>query len=198
MPSSVPRHSARSDRSGRSAVPRTREACYRASMKSSFAFLLLLLGGSATFGDSYQSLFIIERSTNANVIHYDAKVATDGAIDSREPVIAYWVMLGEDGRREEFNALEKNLAYGFTIRHDKASNAYWMTLVSQKERPIHIFQQEGKVFAVTRIGGRDAYLRKIYVKTRKSGLFRTADYFELFGQDLVTKQDCQEKVVPKK
>jgi hypothetical protein len=165
-------------------------------MKSVLILLLVSIGAPGLPDYSYQTLFIIERSTNSNVIYYDAKLGKDGAFDSKEPVVAYWVMLAEDGRRQKLSALEKGRAYGFTIRRDSSGQSYWMTLVSQKLRAIHIYQEGGKVRAVTLVGGHEAYLRKIYVKTRKSGLLRTADYFELFGEDLATGQDCYEKVAP--
>jgi hypothetical protein len=47
-----------------------------------------------------QPLFIIERSKNSNVVHYDARLTADGELAAEEPVIAYWVMLVRtaDGR----------------------------------------------------------------------------------------------------
>jgi hypothetical protein len=165
-------------------------------MKGLLVLLLISIGASRLPDNRYQPLFIIERSTNANVIHYDAEIGKDGALDPKEPVVAYWVMAAEDGRRQKLSRLERSHAYGFTIERDTSGQSYWMALVSQKRRVIHIYQEGDKVRAVTLIGGREAYLRKIYVKTRKSGLLRTADYFELFGNDVVTGGDCYEKVAP--
>jgi len=167
-------------------------------MKWPLAVLFLVICTPGSVSDSNRTLFIVERSTNANVIHYDVNLTSKGAIDPKEPVIAYWVMLAENGRRQELSALEKNLAYGFTIHKDDTGDSYWMTLVSQKQRPIHVFQQDGKVNAVTRIGGSDAYLRMIYVKTHRSGLLRTAEYFELFGQEVGSGNDRYEKIVAEK
>lgn len=154
------------------------------------------LGAPGLPDDSYQNLFIIERSTNANVVHYDAKIGKDGAFDPKEPVVVYWVMAAEDGRRQSLSALEKMFAYGFTIRRDSSGQSFWMTLVSQKRREIHIYQEGGKVRAVILIGGQAAYLSKIYVQARESSLLRTVDYVELFGHDIVTGQDRYEKVAP--
>lgn len=154
------------------------------------------LGAPGLPDDLYQNLFIIERSTNANVVHYDAKIGKDGAFDPKEPVVAYWVMAAEDGRRQSLSALEKMFAYGFTIRKDSSGQSFWMTLVSQKRREIHIYQEGGKVRAVILIGGQAAYLSKIYVQTRESSLLRTVDYVELFGYDIVTGQNRYEKVAP--
>ena len=61
-------------------------------------------------------LFIIERSKNANVVHYDARLTADGKLDPKDPVIAYWVLSAEDGRREELSWIEKKKAYGFDIK----------------------------------------------------------------------------------
>jgi Domain of unknown function (DUF4833) len=169
---------------------------YCALMKSLLVLVLVSIGVPGLPADSYQPLFIIERSTNANVIHYDAKIGKDGSLDPKEPVVAYWVMVQEDGRRQKLSALEKSRAYGFTIQRDSPGQSYWMTLAAQKGRAIRIYQEGVKVRAVTLIGGHQAYLRKIYVKTRKWGLLRTADYFELFGDDQANGQDCYEKVTP--
>ena len=65
-----------------------------------FAVLaLLVLPAAAQIKTS--PLFIIERSKNANVVHYDARLTADGKLDPKEPVIAYWVLLAKDGRREK-------------------------------------------------------------------------------------------------
>jgi hypothetical protein len=68
---------------------------------------VLFLFASVAFAQvSYAPLFVIERNTNANVVHYEAKLK-DGHIDQHQPVIAYWIMGAEDGRRQELNLLEK-------------------------------------------------------------------------------------------
>ena len=43
-----------------------------------------------------QSLFVIERSKNANVVQYDARLTADGVLDPKEPVKVYWILLAED------------------------------------------------------------------------------------------------------
>lgn len=146
--------------------------------------------------DSSQSLFIIERSTNANVVHYDALIGEDGVLNPEEPIAVYWVMVAEDGRRQELTSLERKHAYGFTIERDSSDQSYWMALVSQKRRPIHVYKKGDIARAVTLIAGHQAFLHKIYVKTRGWGLLRTADYFELFGTDVATGEDRYEKAAP--
>ena len=61
-----------------------------------------LFGGGVDFS---QLLFVIEKSTNANVVHYDARIMPDGELDPRQPVEAYWVMAAEDGRKENLSSV---------------------------------------------------------------------------------------------
>jgi hypothetical protein len=132
------------------------------------------------------------------VIHYDAKLRGDGLLDSDEPVVAYWIMAAEDGRREPLTRLERNYAYGFTVQRDASNAAYRMILVSQKDREIVIIQNSAGVHAETNIGGHTAILNKIFVKTPGSGLFRTADYIELYGVDPSNDAKCYEKILSKR
>jgi hypothetical protein len=142
----------------------------------------------------YRPLFVIERSTNANVIHYVAKVNDEGGLDSREPVVAYWIMAAEDGRREPLNAVERIRAYGFTVEKDRSRGFYRMTLVCQRKREIDIYSEGSLVRAETDIGGHRAYLSKIYVNARNSWHSRIVNYVELFGTDKATGSNCCERV----
>ena len=85
-----------------------------------------------------QQLFVIERSANMNVVHYVAQLTKDGALDPKAPVIAYWIMLANGGHREDLNLVEKQLAYGFTIRPDPSGRFYRMALAADTELEIKI------------------------------------------------------------
>src|SRR5947209_17742460 len=89
--------------------------------------LLLVIAASKTpcwAGESYQPLFVLERSINANIVHYDAKIDQNGRLDSREPVVAYWIMGARDGRRQELNFLEKSKAYGLVVEPSHTGDCY--------------------------------------------------------------------------
>jgi hypothetical protein len=76
--------------------------------------VLLSMTGAYLFGagvELSQPLFIIEKNTNANVVHYDAAITPDGDLDPREPIIAHWVMAAEDGRREDLTSAERRAKY---------------------------------------------------------------------------------------
>lgn len=160
--------------------------------------LLVFFAAHPASADSYSPLFVIERSTNSNVIHYDGKILEDGKLDPKTPVVAYWIMAAEDGRRESLNFIERQKAYGFSVRPGESPGVYRMALVSQKDHEMRVYVEGGTARAETSIEGHRAYLIKIFVKTRKSGPLRTADYYELFGTDIRTGETRYEKVVPQR
>jgi len=158
--------------------------------------LSLLLLASTTLAqsrDQYVPLFTIERSINANVVHYEAKVK-DGRLDLREPVVAYWVMVAEGGRRQALNFLERTRAYGFTTLAEQIGESYKMFLVSDRMREIRVVDQNGAVHAEAMIAGAQAYLQRIFITARKALLFDTADSAELYGIDIATGKPRYEKV----
>ncbi|HLK64747.1 MAG TPA: DUF4833 domain-containing protein [Bryobacteraceae bacterium] len=161
---------------------------------------LLLTAAAGLFAASIEGrqapLFVIERSTNANVVHYDANIRPDGDLDPRQPISAYWVMAAVDGHREELTSLEKARAYGFTIEPDRDSKGYRLRLVSQKQREIEIVREGNSVRAEATIDGRRARLDKMYVSTHKVLAVPTVKYIDLFGVDLATGQSVSERVTP--
>ena len=144
-----------------------------------------------------QLLFIIERSKNANVVHYDARLTADGKLDPKEPVIAYWVLLAEDGRREELSWIEKKKAYGFDIKPAPSVKGYKMTLVADPQRPITVKKEGDAVRAEGVIDGRPAVLEKMYIKASDGLTGPKVEYIELYGKDLQTGGKRYQKIVPK-
>jgi len=156
----------------------------------------LLLATAAALGGSEvgwrQPLFVIERSTNANVVHYDANLRPDGQIDPHRPIQAYWIMAAQDGRREELTALERSRAYGFSVEPESSLQSFRMELVAQRGRPIEVRRDGDAVRAQTTIAGRSAYLLRIYVTAGRLKL-KAIDYF---GIDPNTGETVHERVQP--
>jgi hypothetical protein len=50
--------------------------------------VLVLMAAPAAAQIKTSPLFIIERDTKTNVVHYDARLTADGKLDPKEPVIA--------------------------------------------------------------------------------------------------------------
>jgi Domain of unknown function (DUF4833) len=145
-------------------------------------------------GDTQVPLFTIERSLNGNVVHYDAQLK-DGKLDPQQPVVAYWVM-GENGRRQELNLLEKLKAYGFSIFPDKQPEVFRMTLVSDKKKEIRVIHTGSEVRAEAQIGQCSAHLQKIFIESKKSWMVNLPEYAEMIGSDIRTGAQCRERVIP--
>lgn len=140
-----------------------------------------------------EPLFIIEKSTNANVVHYDAVITPNGGLDPREPIIAYWVMAAEDSRREDLTSAERHKAFGFSIVHGRDADSYHLRLVAQQQRDIYVRRNGNSVRATTLIAGRCAYLTKIYVKVHKVLAVPRIEFIELFGSDIATGEPVCER-----
>jgi hypothetical protein len=138
-------------------------------------------------------LFTIEKSSNANRVQYDARVMADGHIDPHQPVVAYWIMAAENGRRQELNILERAKAYGFTL-HQDGVDSYRLWVVSHPKKEIHVFVDGATVRAEAVIGGRVALVEKIFIQMRKSLLLSFPDFGEMFGFDRETGEKRMEKV----
>ena len=158
--------------------------------------VLGLLAAPAAAQIKTSPLFIIERSKNANVVHYDAQLTADGKLDPQEPVTAYWVMLAEDGRREKLSWIEKKKAYGFTIKPDRSVKGYKMSLVAAPERQITVKKDKDAVRAEVVIAGRPAALEKMHINASDGLTGPKVHYIEVYGKDLQTGEKCREKLVP--
>jgi Domain of unknown function (DUF4833) len=138
-------------------------------------------------------LFTIEKSSNANRVQYEARVTADGHLDPKQPVVAYWIMAAENGRRQELNILERAKAYGFTLHRD-GPDSYRLWVVSHREKEIHVFLDGATVRAEAVIGGRIALVEKIFIQMHKSFMLSLPDFGEMFGFDRETGEKRVEKV----
>lgn len=158
------------------------------------AAALLLLAGPSVFADTTKPLFVIERSINKNVVHYDAQLTEVGRFDPKAPAIAYWIMA--DGRREELNWVERTQAYGFTVEPGPHPDTYNIRLAAYKARPITILQAEHGPRAEVVIAGRLAILQKLYIEAVEILGVPKVHYVQLFGLDLKTNAPLTEKIPP--
>jgi hypothetical protein len=162
-------------------------------------YWICLLGaaGLALGQDRMVPLFTIEKSSNANRVQYEARVKVDGHIDPNQPVVAYWIMAAENGRRQELNILERAKAYGFTLHRD-GLDSYKLWVVSHPEKEIHVFRDASRegftVRAEAVIGGRVSLVEKIFIQMHKSFLLNLPDFGEMFGFDKETGEKRYEKV----
>jgi hypothetical protein len=139
-------------------------------------------------------LFRVVRSTNANVVVYEARLSAQGALDGRDPVHPVWIMLAEDGRREELNLVESALAYGVDVHRDGAGDALVVSIRARPELAIRVALEAGCPVAQTRIDGRDAKLRLVAVEASE-GLFPQVAQVELVGIERTGGAEVRERIL---
>jgi hypothetical protein len=141
-------------------------------------------------------LFVITRSKNANVVHYEARLRPDGALDPARPLVAYWIMRAEDGRREALTWLEEKLAYGWSVTFD-ARGELLVRLRAFSGRELRVFRDKTDQFrALARIVGHAAVLDRIHVVSDDRGLTPRVRYVDLFGTARGDGRRVTERLVP--
>ena len=141
-----------------------------------------------------RELFTLARSTNANVVKYAVRTGRDGRLDLANPVEAYWLMLAENGRREELTWTERQLAYGFSVAAVR-SDGFVLRLAACAERALRVRAIDGAFVAELPILRQPAVLRRIFVQTDARALIPSVRYVELSGFS-ANRQLVVERIAP--
>jgi Domain of unknown function (DUF4833) len=141
-----------------------------------------------------RELFTLARSTNANVVKYCVRLGRDGQLDAENPIEAYWLMLAEDGRREELTWAERQLAYGFRVSA-RSSQGCLLLLSACSGRQLRVHAVAGGYRAELKITQQPARLERIFVRVEQHALLPSVRYLEISG---VTDrgQPVTERILP--
>jgi hypothetical protein len=143
-----------------------------------------------------QHLFKIERSKNANIVQYDAQVGSDGKLFKKEPVVAYWIRLAEQGQVEKLSWIQRTFAYGFKAKLDRDRETAELDMSADFGRPIMVIREGDQYRATAPIDGSQSYLEKIFIQAHGKGISVTVEYIELFGEDMQTGESRYQKFAP--
>lgn len=159
---------------------------------AAFCFFSLIHGDQT----DRNPLFKIERSKNANIIQYDARTGPDGRLHAKEPVVAYWIRLAEQGQVKKLSWIQWKFAFGFDADYNPEKDSVSLDMALPLGRLITV-EREGDVYrASTMISGMPAWLDRIYIDATRKGLVPEIAYIELFGKDRSTGDECYERFVP--
>lgn len=155
------------------------------------AFFLFIMGVSAAFAGDVCSevVFYIEKSTNSNVVVYEAKMDSEGLLVDK-PLDMYWLKEGKD-ERASLGWLEKKLAYGVKYLKEIAGMHYEFCLAAVPDKVVVLSMQDGCPVAKTDIQEEDAVLNKVYVEL--TGI-SNVKYIELTGTNTKTNQIVSERI----
>jgi hypothetical protein len=143
-------------------------------------------------------IFVIARSKNANIVAYDAQRGPTGDLANSEPVVAYWLLDGDAGKREELNRVERERGYGVDVTPGDAPGTYVVAFKADRKRRLALRIRDGCPIAVTPIGGQDGILRRLFVRSKEGTFPPGVEYIEFFGEDVTSGAPLYEKFVPAK
>ena len=141
-----------------------------------------------------RELFTLARNTNANVVKYAVRLAKDGRLDAQTPIEAYWLMLAENGHREELTWTERQLAYGFSVSAQTAESCV-LHLSACSDRALRVRAVDGSFRAELKITQQLAFLQRIYVHA-EGALLPSVRYVEISGVT-AAGQRISERIVPR-
>jgi len=141
-----------------------------------------------------RELFTLNRNTNANVLKYVVRTGKDGLLDGSNPIEAYWLMLAEDGRREELTWTERRFAYGFSTSalHGRGCA---LRLTACSERELRVRAVDGRFRAELAIAKQPATLQRIFVFAEPHALLPSVRYVEISGTSASGKL-ISERILP--
>jgi hypothetical protein len=140
-------------------------------------------------------LFVIARSKNANIVAYDANRGPAGDFVASTPVVAYWLLNGEGGVREELGFIDRTRAYGFDTVPGHTPGTFKLTFKAGKKKShLTIRMLNGCPVATGRIAGHDAILRRMFVQAKETSRLPKVEYVEFFGEDVKDGAPLHEKI----
>jgi hypothetical protein len=160
--------------------------------------LTLMFSASTLYGGELtrQSLFRIERNTNDNIIQYDAQIGHDGKLDPREPVVAYWIRLAEEGQVKKLSFVQRKFAYGFKARYNARDDTAEIKMAAEIGRLITVRRVRDHFRALTNIDGKLSHIDTIFIHANGKGMSTRVEYIELRGIDAETGDDRYERFIP--
>ncbi len=166
--------------------------------RSGFLFAALAVALSVAFSalaSTPESLFIIQRSKNADEVHYDARVNADGSLEPGGPVDGYFWNKNPNGSwvRADLTLIQK-MAYGWSTE-PTGNGTYALKLRAFKDRPMWVVKSGARWRLQTTIAGKSAYMTKLYVATDESGIMPKVLYVDVYGEDAATGAALTEHLV---
>lgn len=160
--------------------------------------IIILFSSSASCQEfKSKHLFHIERSKNRNQVYYNILIGPDCKIKDPDPIEGFWMAYETDGKREEFNVLDK-LAYRIVDQKIENNKVHFGLKALPKKKMwviINKIKEECQVKPFCLINGKKAVIKKVYVFSKEGWVLPTVKYIDLFGE-LPDGSTIKEKIIP--
>lgn len=125
-----------------------------------FGYSVVLADGS---GNRKNILFKIERSRDADVIHYEVNLMENGSFNVVDPIRIYWVKHTKNGETGPLTKIQKNLAYGLKIIKSTPEKVEFQFV--SFDQPMTLKKTEnGNYRVLTQIRGVEVEVERIFVR----------------------------------
>lgn len=144
-------------------------------------------------------LFVIKRSVNLNEVVYEARLVADG-FDSRDPIHIYWKMKARGGAIESLSAIERQRAYGVTLKKVTTSEVVFVLKALPNQRVTvrkKITEGKERILATTAIDGEESEIDHIFVQIEGNGLLPKITFTEIHGRSIKTGSAMSERIAGK-
>jgi hypothetical protein len=136
-------------------------------------------------GEDKHLLFVINRSKDADVIHYAVNLDASGKIDQQNPISVYWVKHSEGGKQAPLTWIQKKYAYGIGISKTDADEISFH-FVSKTEQQFKLRNDNaGRYYAFTKLGDTSIRADSLHILF-DGGIFLQPGIaaIHIFGQDI--------------
>ena len=162
----------------------------------SVLFLFPSIGFASVSMDSIPNiLFYTQRSLNSNIVVYEANFDENGILNPEQPIKYYWILLEEEGKREDLTYTENKLAYG--LEFEKVNDSLYRVIFKPDES-LELFLSLKAPFQAeltAQIKTTTMKLSHVYVKSKKQLVLPKVEYVQFFGVDKYTQDSICEKLI---
>ncbi len=144
-------------------------------------------------------LFIVQRSTNANELVYEATL-TDSGFPKQDPIQVHWVMKAKEGGSEALTAFEKKSVFGAQIQK-VSDDEVSFSLKALKNRSIVVKRSKtpeggwiARAFLKVKSG--EHILDRLFIQMRKGGIVPKVAKISLFLHSVEDSKEITDEFIP--
>lgn len=160
---------------------------------------LLSLNGLDIFNDvNDKKLFCIERSRDANTVHYSVNLNADGTLNQDNPIAVFWLKPEKNNKKESLTWVQRKFGYGVEIK-STSKNEVTFVLVCQKDKLLTLKKDENQDYHVfAQLNNQEVILEKINIDFAEGGGFMTpkVNHITLYGINRVSHEKIEEVITP--
>lgn len=142
-------------------------------------------------------LFYIQRDPDANTVVYTLNTDKSGLVNQKDPIHIFWIKYTEGGVHEPLNILQKDLAYGLSVK-PVGHEQYRLKAVAYPKIDMFLQKDKDKKYRVQlTLDSQKCILKRIFIHiVGGSHLHPDVAYLEFHGTEMDTGKLVTEKIFP--